>query len=91
MAADRRLVAPPVDDEVMASRLARNGLENCRIEQLVAVGGPERRPEIGCILLAEAHEERAGAGQRTRLQLSQKLWVSGVMKPRRPPVSLTPT
>ena len=28
---------------------------------------------------------------RTRLQLSQKLWVSGVMKPSRPPVSSTRT
>ena len=28
---------------------------------------------------------------RTRLQLSQKLWVSGVMKPIRPPVSATRT
>ena len=32
-------------------------------EQLVAFGGAQRRPEIGGILLAEAHEERAGAGQ----------------------------
>src|SRR5690349_17154036 len=63
MPAKSRLVAPPVDDEVMPARLARDCLEDGRIEQIVFRRGSQRRPEIGRILLAEAHEERAGAGQ----------------------------
>src|SRR6188474_1481917 len=62
MTAESRLVAPPVDDEVMPARLARDCLEDGRIEQIVFRRGSDRRPEVGGILLAEAHEERAGAG-----------------------------
>ena len=59
--------------------------------KLVVLRGAQRCPQVGRVLLAEAHEELPVQVRRTRLQLSQKLWVSGVMKPSRPPVSFTRT
>jgi hypothetical protein len=51
----------------------------------------QRRAQVGGVLLAEAHVERAGAGDAHAVADSQKLCVSGVMKPSRPPVSATRT
>ena len=34
-----------------------------RVEELVALGGAQRRAQVGGVFLAEAHIERAGAGQ----------------------------
>ena len=52
----------PADDEIMAFGLAGDGLVDGGVEQGVVPAGPERRPEVGCVLLAETHIERAGAG-----------------------------
>ena len=51
-----------VDDEVVALRLARDRLVDRGLKQIVALGGAERRAQVGGVLLAEAHVERAGAG-----------------------------
>ena len=57
-------VMAPVDDEIMPLGLARDGLADRRLEQrIVLVEGPQRGPQVGGILLAQAHIERAGAGQ----------------------------
>ena len=51
-----------VDDEVVALGLARDRLLDGALEALVALGGAQRRAQVGGVLLAEAHVERAGAG-----------------------------
>src|SRR3546814_18933117 len=56
-------VAPAVDDEVVALRLARDGGVDGGLERRVVLAGAQRRAEVGRVLLAEAHVERAGAGQ----------------------------
>ena len=66
------------------------------------IGGKDRGPTpLSLTLEAGAYEVELRAGDerhmvpvqvtRTRLQDSQKLWVSGVMKPSLPPVSSTRT
>ena len=52
-----------VDDEVMTLGLAADGLVYRLREQGVVVGGPQRKAQIGRIVLAEAHVEHARAGQ----------------------------
>ena len=52
-----------IDDEVMTLWLATNGFVNRLSQQCVIVAGPQGGTKIGGILLAEAHEQRAGAGQ----------------------------
>ena len=51
-----------VDDEIVALGLARDRLVDRGIEQVVAFRGAQRRAQVGGVLLAEAHIERAGAG-----------------------------
>src|SRR5438046_7738535 len=63
MARDGRPVMAAVDDEVVALRLAVDRLADRRFERLVAFGLAQRCAQIRCILLAETHEECAGAGQ----------------------------
>src|ERR1700693_2362686 len=52
-----------IDDEIVPLGLARNGFIDACLKRLVALGGPQRRAQIGGILLPEAHIERAGAGE----------------------------
>src|SRR5690554_3355164 len=51
-----------VDDEIMALGLSANGLVNGSREQIVAFRLTQRCAQIGSIFLAEAHEQRSGAG-----------------------------
>ena len=60
---DGRPVVAAVDDEIVALGLARDRLADRRLERLVALRLAQRRAQIGGVLLAEAHIERAGAGQ----------------------------
>ena len=60
---DRRAVVAAVDDEIVALRLAGDRLADRRLDRLVAFGLAQRRAQIGRVLLAEAHIQRAGAGQ----------------------------
>src|SRR5580692_6810194 len=57
----RALVAA-VDDEVVAFGLARYGLFDGGVEELVAFGRAQRLPQVGGVFLAEAHVERARTG-----------------------------
>src|SRR5687768_1529704 len=52
---------PPVDDEIVSPGLARDGLSDRGVEQVVALRRAQRAAQIGGILLAEAHVKRAGA------------------------------
>ena len=45
-----------VDDEIMPLGLARDGLVDRGMEQVVAFGGAQRRAQIGGVFLAEAHD-----------------------------------
>src|SRR5207248_9595315 len=63
MARDGRPVMAAVDDEVVALRLAVDRLADRRFEHFVAFGLAQRRAPSRCILLADAHEKGAGAGQ----------------------------
>src|SRR4051812_41027633 len=58
----RALVAA-VDDEIMALGLARDRVLDGSIEQGVTLRRAQRRAEVGGVFLAEAHVERAGAGE----------------------------
>lgn len=51
----------PVDDEVMSLRFASNSVTDRLLKKLVAFGATQGRTKVGGILLAEAHEEGAGA------------------------------
>src|SRR5438552_10831054 len=66
---DRRTLVAAVDDEIVALGLARDRFLDRGLDQLVGFGGAQRRAQVGGVLLAEAHIERAGAVSRTRLQL----------------------
>src|SRR3954453_9505060 len=59
----RRTAMAAVDDEVMALRLAQNCGIDCRIEQIVALGGTQRRAQISGVFLPKTHIQRTGAGQ----------------------------
>src|ERR1700742_87733 len=50
------------DDEIMPLGLARDRGADRRVEREIVLRLPERRAQVGGILLAEAHVERAGAG-----------------------------
>ncbi len=58
---DRRRLRPPVDDEVVTPRLARDGLDDRGVEQRVVSRCPERCAQVRVIFLAQAHIELAGA------------------------------
>src|ERR1700704_5103207 len=62
MAADARAVVPAIDDEVVALRLQADGAVDRGTEQVVVGGGPQRLPQIGSILVAEAGMQGAGTG-----------------------------
>src|SRR5690606_1677786 len=51
-----------VDDEVVALRLARDRLADRLVERGVGLAVSHDLPQVGGILLPEAHVERAGAG-----------------------------
>ena len=51
-----------VDDEIVALGLAGDRFVDGRVQEIVAFGSAQRLAQIGGILLAEAHVERAGAG-----------------------------
>src|SRR5262245_27644094 len=51
-----------VDHKVMPFRFAGDGLVDRRIKQLIALGRPQWLTQIGGVALAEAHIERASAG-----------------------------
>src|SRR5512143_751350 len=59
---DRDIGAAAVEDEVVAARLSRNGLGYRALEPFVSLARPQRRPQIGTVLLPEAHIELARAG-----------------------------
>src|SRR5205085_11171077 len=63
VARDSRATVAPVDDEVVAFGLARDRLVDRRIDEVVAFRGAQRRAQVRGVLLAEAHVERAGAGE----------------------------
>src|SRR5579875_1237967 len=63
MAGDRGGGVAPVDHEVVALGLARDRLADGGDELPVIVATPERRPQIGGVLLPQAHIEGARAGE----------------------------
>src|SRR3546814_16794583 len=50
-------------DTTLFRSLAADRLEDRGVEQLVALALAQRRAQVGGVLLAQAHVERAGAGQ----------------------------
>src|SRR6266446_8965810 len=62
MPGDGGPVVTPIDDEVVALGLAVDGFADRRFERLIPFGLAQRGAQIGCVLLAEAHIESAGAG-----------------------------
>lgn len=62
MACDRRLPGAPVDDEVMAFGLARDGLIDGAPKQGLIGARAQGRAQIRRVILAEAHIERPRAG-----------------------------
>ncbi|QTK78462.1 hypothetical protein AT6N2_C0581 [Agrobacterium tumefaciens] len=63
MAGDGGAVVGAVDDEIMPLRLAQQGFVDGAGEMGVAVGGAQRRAQIGGVILTEAHIKRAGTGE----------------------------
>ena len=57
-----RPVVPAINHEIMSFRFARDCLVNCGMQKLVAFRSAQRIAEIGGVILAEAHVQRAGAG-----------------------------
>src|SRR5262249_58369977 len=62
VAGEGRALVAAVDDEVVALGLAPDRLVDGGIERVVALRGAQRRAQIRRVVLAEAHVERAGAG-----------------------------
>ena len=62
MPCQRRALVPPIDNEIVAFRLARNRLFDGGVQKIVALGGAQRLAQVGRVFLPEAHIERAGAG-----------------------------
>src|SRR2546428_680094 len=63
MAGETGPVVAAIDDEIVAFRLAVDRLADRCFERLVAFRLPQRRTQVGGVLLPEAHKQRAGAGQ----------------------------
>src|SRR6476620_5693882 len=57
------LLRSPVDDEVVPLWLARDGLVDGHDERGVVGARPDWRAQVRGVILAEAHIERAGAGE----------------------------
>src|SRR5215467_1367475 len=62
MARQRRALVAAVDHEVMAFGLAGDRLIDGVVEQVVALRGTQHAAQVGSVFLAEAHEQRARAG-----------------------------
>src|SRR5262245_2286993 len=62
VARQRRPPVAPVDDEIVPLGFARDRFRDRRVEQVVALGRPQWRTQIGSVFLTEAHIERSGAG-----------------------------
>lgn len=77
-----------VDDEVVALGLAGDRFVDRGVEQAVVFGAHGGAP-VGGVALSKAHVERDGAGQAYAVAALTEIMVIGVMKPRRPLVSLT--
>jgi hypothetical protein len=88
---DRGLLGAPVDDEVMALGLAADGLVDGGGQQLVAFRRAQRRAQVGGVVLAEAHVERAGAGQAHAVAAFAEIVGHRRDEAERPPVSSTST
>ncbi len=63
MAGDCGSVVGAVDDEIVSFRLAQKGFIDGAGKIGVAVGSAQRRAQIGSVVLAETHIERAGTGE----------------------------
>ena len=63
MTIDGRSLCIGIDDEVVALGLACDGALDGGDQRDVALAGPYRGPQVGRIVLAQAHIELAGAGQ----------------------------
>src|SRR5262249_15496678 len=63
MSADRGSGVPAIDDEVVALGLAADRFVDGRLQQLVAFARPQRRAQVGGVILAETHVQRARAGE----------------------------
>src|SRR3569833_3113698 len=62
-ARQRRLGMAAIDDEVVPLRLTPNRFVDGSVENGVILRRPKRPTQIGRVVLAETHEERAGAGK----------------------------
>ena len=62
MAGERRAPMAPVDDEIVPPGLARDCFIDGGIEQVIGLGRPQRAAQVRGVFLAEAHEQRARAG-----------------------------
>src|SRR5258708_28879129 len=58
----RGALVAAVDHEVVPLGLAGDRLVDGVVEQAVALRGAQHRAQVGGVFLAEAHEQRAGAG-----------------------------
>src|SRR5207249_3227000 len=63
MAAHGRRRMATIDDEIVPFGLACNRLGDGLVEEFVALRRAQGRAQVGGVLLAQAHVERAGAGQ----------------------------
>src|SRR5215510_5009666 len=63
MTSDCRLGMPAIDDEIVALGLAADRLMDGRLQEIVALARPQRRAQVGGVILAEAHVERTRAGE----------------------------
>ena len=63
MPADGWRILATVDNEVMSLGFAADRFMDRVDQQSVILAGTQRRPQISCIFLSQAHIKRAGAGQ----------------------------
>ena len=62
VAVDGSAPVAAVDHEIMSLGFAGDSGSDCILEVIVALGMAQGRSEVGGVLLAQAHEERSGAG-----------------------------
>src|SRR5215472_3573408 len=62
MAGDGGTLVPPVDDKVMALGLAGNRGVDGGKQRIIGFRGAQRFAQIGRVVLAKTHVQRAGAG-----------------------------
>ena len=87
VARDGRASGAAIDDEVVAFRLQQHGLVDRRVQGSVVLAARSGARRSTASSWPRHMNSVPVQVRRTRLQLSQKLCVIGVMKPRRPPVS----